>query len=400
MQPFHPNDPAVDESPQTTEIQNDPTPASRFGRLIRSRVVLVALCAVVLASVIGTTVGYASMSKTVTVTVDGQPREVSLMGDTVGDVLEAADLEVGERDIVAPGLDESVEEGTEITVRYSRPIALTVDGETETHWVTATSVQGALTQIGTTFGRSLLSLNRSLDVPRDGISLEVVTPKRVTVKLAGRKPVVREVPALTTADALEQLGVELDRHDLVEPGRDAEIADGDRIVFTDVRIATKRIRREVVDFDTVEQEDDSMSEGETEVLREGEDGLRDVTYRLVFRNGKVVEQSVVREKVIRRATDELVAVGTQESVANFAGGNTVWDQLAQCESGGNWAINTGNGYYGGLQFNLGTWQSYGGPGMPHQASRETQIAIATKVRDASGGYGAWPGCAASLGLPT
>ena len=71
----------------------------------------------------------------------------------------------------------------------------------------------------------------------------------------------------------------------------------------------------------------------------------------------------------------------------------------QCESGGNWAINTGNGYYGGLQFSLGTWHAYGGTGLPSQHSRETQIAIATKLRDASGGYGAWPHCAAALGLP-
>src|SRR5215218_2316991 len=78
---------------------------------------------------------------------------------------------------------------------------------------------------------------------------------------------------------------------------------------------------------------------------------------------------------------------------------TVWDRLAQCEAGGNWAINTGNGYYGGLQFNLGTWQSYGGTGYPHQNSRETQIMIAERVRAATGGYGSWPGCAASLGLP-
>jgi hypothetical protein len=78
----------------------------------------------------------------------------------------------------------------------------------------------------------------------------------------------------------------------------------------------------------------------------------------------------------------------------------VWDSIAQCESGGNWAENTGNGYYGGLQFSVGTWQSYGGSGLPSNASRLTQIAIATKVRDASGGYGAWPACAASLGLPT
>ncbi len=65
--------------------------------------------------------------------------------------------------------------------------------------------------------------------------------------------------------------------------------------------------------------------------------------------------------------------------ANFAAGGTVWDQLAQCESGGNWATNTGNGYYGGLQFNLGTWQAYGGTGLPHRTAASTQIAIAEKV---------------------
>ena len=91
-------------------------------------------------------------------------------------------------------------------------------------------------------------------------------------------------------------------------------------------------------------------------------------------------------------------VGLAATPANAASGST-WDALAQCESGGNWAINTGNGYYGGLQFNLGTWRSYGGSGLPSNASRETQIAIATKLRDAAGGYGAWPGCAAALGLP-
>jgi hypothetical protein len=85
-------------------------------------------------------------------------------------------------------------------------------------------------------------------------------------------------------------------------------------------------------------------------------------------------------------------------VASY-GGSGVWDRLAQCESGGNWAANTGNGYYGGLQFSLGTWQAYGGTGLPSNASRETQIAIATKLRDASGGYGAWPHCSAALGLP-
>ena len=87
-------------------------------------------------------------------------------------------------------------------------------------------------------------------------------------------------------------------------------------------------------------------------------------------------------------------VGTKAAPVYTSGGSGVWDRLAQCESGGNWATNTGNGYYGGLQFSLGTWQAYGGTGLPSNNSRETQIAVATRLRDASGGYGAWPGCAA------
>lgn len=82
-------------------------------------------------------------------------------------------------------------------------------------------------------------------------------------------------------------------------------------------------------------------------------------------------------------------------------GDTVWDALAQCESGGNWAINTGNGYYGGLQFNLGTWQGYGGAefaAYPHEASREQQIAVAERLH-AARGYAPWPACRAKLGLP-
>lgn len=96
----------------------------------------------------------------------------------------------------------------------------------------------------------------------------------------------------------------------------------------------------------------------------------------------------------------LVAVPLTMSTGTASAATHNWDGVAQCESGGDWNINTGNGYYGGLQFSLSTWRAYGGPGYPHTASRETQIAIATKLRDASGGYGAWPACSRSLGLPT
>lgn len=70
---------------------------------------------------------------------------------------------------------------------------------------------------------------------------------------------------------------------------------------------------------------------------------------------------------------------------------TNWDAIAQCESGGNWHINTGNGYYGGLQFTLGTWRANGGRGRPDTASREEQIRVAENVLRTQG-IGAWPVC--------
>ena len=89
--------------------------------------------------------------------------------------------------------------------------------------------------------------------------------------------------------------------------------------------------------------------------------------------------------------------GAPKAVASSSSDGSVWDQLAQCESGGNWSINTGNGYSGGLQFSPGTWRAHGGAGDAANASREQQIAVAESVK-ASQGWGAWPACSAKLGL--
>ncbi|HEX5367450.1 MAG TPA: transglycosylase family protein [Acidimicrobiales bacterium] len=88
--------------------------------------------------------------------------------------------------------------------------------------------------------------------------------------------------------------------------------------------------------------------------------------------------------------DDGGAVGDPNSYAT-------WDALAECESGGNWALNTGNGYYGGLQFSAETWRSVGGSGLPHQHPRETQIHFGQVLQSRSG-WGQWPHCAAELGL--
>jgi LysM repeat protein len=88
----------------------------------------------------------------------------------------------------------------------------------------------------------------------------------------------------------------------------------------------------------------------------------------------------------------LVLAGTASAAPESA-----WDKLAQCESGGNWSINTGNGYYGGIQFNARTWHAFGGSGMPHQASKAEQIAVAERTLAAQG-WNAWPACSRKMDL--
>jgi uncharacterized protein YabE (DUF348 family) len=372
----------------------------KLDRLSRRRGLMAVLVAFVAVAVAGTTVAYAALSKSVTLSLDGRTTTVTALGGTVGDVLQSQGVEVGRHDHVAPELDEQVSDGTKISVRFGRPLRLTVDGDTQTYWVTATDVAGALQQIGRSFTGAALSVSRGAGIARGGLSVEVATPKRVTLKVGAAEAEQKNVAALHVRGLLDRLGIALGKDDRVRPALDAAVEDGTRIVVTRIRTVTKRVRHEVLEHRTVERADSGMAEGTTQVVREGSDGVRDVTYRITFRNGRLVVRKVLRQKVLEQPVTGVVRVGTRHVVTtNFAGGNTVWDRLAQCESGGNWATNTGNGYYGGLQFSLGTWRAYGGSGLPSQASRETQIAIATKVRNASGGYGAWPACAASLGLP-
>ncbi|WP_447643509.1 transglycosylase family protein [Nocardioides zeae] len=386
-----------------------------LARLVRSRGFVIALVAVVVLAVAGTTAGYAALGKSVTLSVDGEQRTVTVFGGTVGDVLESESIEVGDRDRVVPSVDESVEDGTKVDVRYARPLELTVDGESQTRWVLATNVDAALTELGVD-DAATVSVSRSASIDREGLALELVTPKSVTVVDGLEEPVQERVAASTVADVLEQTGVELGEADAVTPAPDAAVTDGATITVVRWTVEDATVEGQAVPHETQTVDDATLEKGEREVEVEGRDGAADVTYRIVRRNGSGVQRTELSREVTAAPVTERVRVGTKEPEpepsssssggssapaggSNFESGSTDWDRLAQCESGGNWAINTGNGYYGGLQFNLQTWRAYGGTGYPHQNSRAEQIRIATKLRDARGGYGAWPGCASKLGLP-
>lgn len=96
-------------------------------------------------------------------------------------------------------------------------------------------------------------------------------------------------------------------------------------------------------------------------------------------------------RTVARVAIAGIAVGAPLAIAATPASATNWDAVAQCESSGNWNTNTGNGYYGGLQFSQSTWKAYGGTGSAASASREQQIAVAERVLQGQG-IGAWPVC--------
>ncbi|MGH3354878.1 MAG: transglycosylase family protein [Nocardioidaceae bacterium] len=373
---------------------------------MRKKIAIIATAVVAILSVIGAGFAYASQSKTVTLSVDGKVTEVDTRAGTVEEVLESEGIAVDHRDAVAPSLTSAVDEGSRIAVRFGRQLTLNVDGEKDDYWVTATSVNEALGQLGFRFADAELSASRSAAIGRQGLNLTVATEKAVTVVDGADKPEKVQTTALTVADALKEAKAKPNRFDRVKPSEKAEVEDGDRIVLTRVSKVT-RSRNVEVDAETIVRYDDGMFEDKSEVQREGRDGLKKVTTRFVRENGDRTNATVVGTDVLREPVSRIEVHGTKERpepepapAPDYSGGGTVWDELAECESGGNWATNTGNGYYGGLQFSSETWQAYGGgayASTADQASREAQIAIAEKVQAAQG-WGAWPSCAAELGL--
>lgn len=115
------------------------------------------------------------------------------------------------------------------------------------------------------------------------------------------------------------------------------------------------------------------------------------------REAEQAQQSAEEAEQREAADAEAQAASEPAPASNGSVDVATWERLAECESGGNWSINTGNGFYGGLQFELSSWEWVGGTGMPHEASKQEQIARAEILLERQG-WSAWPACSRQLGL--
>jgi uncharacterized protein YabE (DUF348 family) len=357
------------------------------------------LFALVLVGLVGATLAFFLAQKAVTVTVDGQAREVGTYADTVGELLEDEGLEPAAHDVVFPSVDRAVGDGDTVVLNRARPLELTVDGVTRVVYVTALSVEEALDQLGFRTDDLVLSASRSDRLPLDGMQLSISTPKDVVLISDGQERVVTTTAA-TAGDLLTEQGITLGETDRTSLYPDQALLSMMRLQVYRV-VVSEVSEAAAVPFETVETPNPDAYVDDRTVTAPGTPGEQVTTYRVTTVDGVETAREALSTAVTREPVAEQVAVGTQERPAAPAVANgSTWDALAQCESGGNWSINTGNGYYGGLQFSAGTWRAFGGTEyapQANQATREQQIAIAEKVR-AGQGWGAWPSCSRKLGL--
>jgi resuscitation-promoting factor RpfB len=351
-----------------------------------------AIYALVLAGLIGGTAAWASMDKSVTLTVDGEARAMHTYAGSVRGVLNDAGLNVGEHDVLAPGQDDPVKDGTEIVLRRGRLLRLNVDGSNREVWVTATSVDEALTQVGYRQGDLFLSASRSRRLPLDGFSLTIRTPKHVTVVADGRT--LRMVStAATVGDLLDTARVRIGSIDRVSQLANALVSDGMTITITRVRLQ-KLVVKTVVKFKEIKKEDPNLAAGTRKVTTTGVDGLQEVTYQVTYLNGRATSRKVVSTRVFTKVVNQVVVVGTKPGATGPipSTGGLNWAALADCESGGNpRAVNPSGQYFGLYQFDLGTWHANGGTGNPIDASPAEQTRVANNLYQARG-RSPWPTC--------
>lgn len=343
--------------------------------------------------------GFAVAShKTVTLSVDGTDMTVATMKSTVIDVVEENGFSVSDRDDLFPDATESVHQADTIVLRRSRPVEVSMDGqESKEMWTTASTVDEALAQLSMT-DAAPAAANRDSRLPLAGMALPVVSAKSVTIDDGGVVTQQR-LAAPTVAAYLDAAGIPLLQADTVVPPASAPITEGMTINVTRVRIQ-QVTQRMPLPPPAQRIEDPDLNQSRRVVEDKGTPGEQDVTFSIAFINGVETGRLPVANAVITPARPSIVRIGTKPGteVPTVINGAT-WDALAGCEAGGNWAINTGNGFFGGVQFDQNTWERHGGlkyAARADLATREEQIAIAT-ITQQKQGWGAWPACTSRLG---
>jgi resuscitation-promoting factor RpfB len=390
---------ALADNPAAASEDFDRKPRRRQqrGRTLRRPALVGAAAALVGVLAVGGGVA-AAANKSVTITVDGAPQQVSTFAGSVDGALDSAGITITQHDVVAPAADAEIADGSQIAVERGRLLTLTIDGQTREVWTTATTVEEALLELGQNPAALHLSADRTREIPLEGLALSADTVIDATVAVGAVAPTAVQTLVATVGDLLAEQGVVVGPFDVVSLDATTPLRDGLAIAVTVVSKTTVTEQVDVPQPADQRVEDSALPSGTEDVTQQGSAGRDEVTVEVTTTNGTESGRTEVARTAIAAATPTIVTVGTGPATAGAVsapvstGSSGVnWDAIATCESTNNWSINTGNGYYGGLQFDIPTWNSAGGAAYaprPDLATREEQIAVAETLY-ASRGLSPW-----------
>jgi resuscitation-promoting factor RpfB len=273
------------------------------------RVLKYVLYSVVLAGVVGGTVAWSRVDKTVMLRVDGEGRSIHTTSATVRGVLADAKVTTGAHDIVAPALPSEVHNGSQIVVKRGRLLHLVVDGRKLDIWVTTPTVAEALDELGYSTA-DFSSVSRDRRLPLSPTDIELRTPRTVTVVADGKTRIVTTTDA-SVRQLLHDLGIATNPTDRISVALDSWPQDGGRIVLQRVT-AGRLVERRAVPFPTTTQQDPSAPVGQTTVVAPGHAGIQQLTYAVVYLDGKLIGKTLVARTAVLAPVPKLVKVGTKQ----------------------------------------------------------------------------------------
>jgi resuscitation-promoting factor RpfB len=379
-------------APEDPEAGSADAVVEKVGKRWKKRFLKATIAAILLSATGGSAMAMA-MDKTVDVDIDGHDQQIHTYASTVGQVLQKEGVTPGAHDSLSPSPSASITDGGKIVLDRGRLMQVTVDGTETNHWTRATTVGDALKQLGVAPQGSWVSAANGASVPLNGMSLQIRTPKQLTLIDGANAPRQLTTTDATVGDVLRDNHITLGKDDSVTPNLTDKITPGMQIMVSRTGVSVVNVTQ-AIPMTTQQVQDPTMNEGTQTVQTPGSAGSEIVTYRVTSVNGKQSQRVQLGVQITKPMVQQVVRVGTKALP-----GDAIWDQIAKCESGGNWSINTGNGYYGGLQFNNPTWLSNGGGQYAPRADLATkseQIAVADRVR-AARGYEPWQ-CAGELGI--
>jgi uncharacterized protein YabE (DUF348 family)/transposase len=338
-----------------------------------------------------------AVDKTVTLSVDGSPKTVSTMKSRVIDVVREQGFAVNDHDYLSPAANQPVRQSDTIVLRRGRPLLVSIDGQQSKRvWTNATTVDEALKQLSMS-DAAPAAASRSSRLPLAGMALPLVSPKNVQLNDGGVAS-KRRLAAPNVGLLLAAAGAPLEQDDKVVPPASTPVTEGMQIVVTRIRIQNITVRMPLP-ASMWRIEDPTMNMSHHIIEDPGVPGTQNATFAVSTVNGVVTGRRLVSHEVVKRARPSVLRIGARETTGvPPASDGAAWDALASCESTGNWTINTGNGFYGGVQFDQNTWEENGGLRYAPRAdlaTREEQIAIAVATKERQG-WSAWPVCSTLL----